>query len=112
MTPSDPSASALTELILAFWSSSVLTERESLTTPRLVATTFSSVPFLKSSWLVCVQVLVLTAKAVVATKVAARNVKRFMTAPLQCKYPQMNRDEHGCNEWLVLSVPISVHLWR
>src|SRR5882724_8666030 len=94
MEPSGASASALTELIFGSCSSSVLTARESLRTPRFVATTLSSVPFLKSSWLVCVQVLVVTARAVaVQNSVVVRKVNGFIDCS-KIKYRHRNLREH------------------
>src|SRR3954468_18545725 len=62
MTPSGPSARQLTELMFGSCSRSVFTARDSLRSPRLVATTLSNVPFLKSASFVCVQLLVPTAR--------------------------------------------------
>src|ERR671912_913439 len=63
MTPSAPSARQFTELMCGSCSSSVFTARESLRSPRFVATTLSNVPFLKSASVVWVQLLVPTARA-------------------------------------------------
>src|SRR5690349_10248189 len=68
MEPSGASTSALTALTCGSSSMTVLTARESLSWPRLVATTFSSVPPLKSAWLVCIQLLVPTPHAGAASK--------------------------------------------
>src|SRR5687767_14213812 len=78
MTPSGPSARQLTELMCGSCSSSVFTARESLRSPRFVATTFSNEPFLKSASVVCDQLLVPTARAGAARTSMQRSAALFM----------------------------------
>ena len=68
-------------LIRGSCSSNVLIARESLSSPRLVATTPSSVPDLKSVADVCVQKLVLTAMTGAAINITAMHAIRFMFTP-------------------------------
>src|SRR6478672_8726533 len=82
MVPSAASARAFTELIRGSCSSRTLTARESLSSPRLEATTFSSVPLLKSVSLVCVQKLVLTARAEAAIASVARMARWRIGIPI------------------------------